>query len=270
MRSRSPERCAVLLSALCACAHAEAGSSAPVPVARPAYVVPPPELPLGSLLLSGDLAALRGRRPVHFLLLADDIAKLEHDLAPVHPEAKLQAGAILVGRGSLPEDVEPRHRAPSFLVDSDEPIIAELAAAVPDDRSFEAVRKLVQGRFQSRKYGEFWTASRAAKTRSGDCSEHAVLVAAVARRLGIPARVLVGWVTVTDEQRGAAVGHAWAQLHDGARWVDVDATPLGDDARSYIIAGELRDEGPSYVISLFNAMGMLRATAITVISDLSP
>jgi hypothetical protein len=275
MRSRSPELVVSLaLCVLCACS-ARGTASPSTPLTTRPYAVPPPELPLGSLLLTGDLVALRGQRPVHFLLLADDIAKMERDLAPVHPEAKLEAGAILVGRGVLPEAVEARHRAPSFLVDSDEPIIAELAASLPAEKSPATVRALVRGHFQTRKYGEFWTASRAAKLRSGDCSEHAVLVAAVARRVGIPARVVVGWVTITDERMGAAMGHAWAQLHDGARWVDVDATPLGDSTapadlasgRSYIIAGELRDEGPSYVISLFNALSMLRATAITVVSD---
>src|SRR5262245_24892910 len=100
LRPRPSPELSLLLLGLCACA---ARGAAPAPVvasqapARP-YVEPAPELPLGSLILSGDIAALRGRRPVQFLLLADDIARMERDLAPVHPEAKLQAGAILVGR----------------------------------------------------------------------------------------------------------------------------------------------------------------------------
>jgi hypothetical protein len=275
MRSRSPELTVALALLLFGCAAhgAEAGpvASRPEPAASPGYVVAPAELPLGALALSGDVAALHAHRPVRFLVLADDLGKLERDLAAVHPEARVQDGAILVGRGVLPEPVEARHREPSFLIDADQPEIAELVARLPPEPDAQAVRQLVQGHFQQRQYGEFWTASRAARTRSGDCSEHAVLAAAVARRAGIAARVLIGYVTVTDGHSGAAVGHAWAQLHDGTRWVDVDATPLGDDAaRSYIIAAELREEGPAYVMALFNSMGMLRATAITVVSAAEP
>lgn len=281
MRRPGPERsralCVALLLSGCAARGAPPGA-APAPLEPPAaqapsprYVVARPELPLGALALAGDVAALHAHRPVRFLVLADDLAKMERDLAAVHPEARVQDGAILVGRGVLRDEVEARHREPSFLIDAEQPEIAELAARLPPAPTAQAVRQLVQGHFRQRQYGEFWTASRAARTRSGDCSEHAVLAAAVARRAGIPARVLIGYVMVTDGQSGAAVGHAWAQLHDGARWVDVDATPLGDDAaRSYIIAAELREEGPAYVMALFNSMGMLRATAITVVSAAEP
>jgi transglutaminase-like putative cysteine protease len=276
--ARGPEgalRLALLCLVGCASAPPAPVTSVSPPAAAPApaptrVVVPPSSLPMGSLQLAGDVAALQAGHPVHYVVTADDLAQLARDLASVHPEAQPQPGAISIGRGVLSDAVEARHRTPSFLIDAEQPEIGALAERAPA-KDARAIRTLVQTHMQTRLYGEFWTASRAARTRAGDCSEHAVLVAAVARRLGIPARVVVGYALIGDEQVGFAVGHAWAQLHDGTRWLDVDATPLGDDGkRSYIIAGELLDEGPSYVLALFRAMGMLRATAITVVSDSQP
>lgn len=58
--------------------------------------------------------------------------------------------------------------------------------------------------------------------RAGDCSEHAVLLTAMLRAAGIPAKVCGGYLYY----RGAWGGHAWSSAWVG-RWVDFDAT-LGD------------------------------------------
>ena len=57
------------------------------------------------------------------------------------------------------------------------------------------------------------------KNRSGDCSEHAVLLAAMLRAAGIPAKVCCGYLYF----RGSWGGHAWTSAWVG-RWVDYDAT----------------------------------------------
>ena len=46
------------------------------------------------------------------------------------------------------------------------------------------------------------------KTRVGDCNEHTALYVAMARALGIPARIAVGLVYL----RGAFYYHAWAEV----------------------------------------------------------
>ena len=96
------------------------------------------------------------------------------------------------------------------------------------------------------------SASETARRQSGDCSEHAVLLAAVLRVDGIPSRVCSGLVyterTVqvepsseacakedtecqevetgryTSRVRGSFAWHAWTQALIGQQWVDVDAT----------------------------------------------
>jgi transglutaminase-like putative cysteine protease len=54
---------------------------------------------------------------------------------------------------------------------------------------------------------------------AGDCNEHAVLWAALARAAGLPARVVAGIVYVD----GVFLYHAWNEVWLGSAWVSVDA-----------------------------------------------
>ena len=59
---------------------------------------------------------------------------------------------------------------------------------------------------------------------AGDCTEHAVLVVALMRAAGIPARVVDGIVFASDRGgQGMAGYHAWAEIWLG-QWIGVDAT----------------------------------------------
>jgi hypothetical protein len=63
------------------------------------------------------------------------------------------------------------------------------------------------------------------RTRVGDCNEHTALYVAMARALGIPARIAVGLTFV----RGAFYYHAWPEVYlseTAARglWLPVDPT----------------------------------------------
>lgn len=76
------------------------------------------------------------------------------------------------------------------------------------------------------------TASEVARTGQGDCSEHAVLLAAMLRAAGIPSRTACGLLYVDEflGRRGVFGGHMWTQawlpVNDagGHAWVDLDAT----------------------------------------------
>jgi transglutaminase-like putative cysteine protease len=68
----------------------------------------------------------------------------------------------------------------------------------------------------------FATASEVAKTHSGDCSEYAVLLAALGRSLNIPSRVVVG--LVYSKPLGAFGFHMWNEMYINGTWVPMDAT----------------------------------------------
>jgi len=57
------------------------------------------------------------------------------------------------------------------------------------------------------------------KTKVGDCNEHAVLLTALLRAAGIPARLCVGIVY----SRGSFFYHAWTESYLG-EWISMDAT----------------------------------------------
>jgi transglutaminase-like putative cysteine protease len=96
----------------------------------------------------------------------------------------------------------------------------------------EAIRKHMDGPVDSRRNDDAVTALR---TRSGDCTEFAVLLAAAARSLGIPARVVYGMAYASrfTGQSHVFSPHVWVQAWDGARWVSYDAG-LGEFGSGHI------------------------------------
>jgi hypothetical protein len=68
----------------------------------------------------------------------------------------------------------------------------------------------------------FATAAEVARSREGDCTEHAVFLAALCRARGIPARVAIGLVYMQGE--GAFGYHMWTEAYIDHRWIPIDAT----------------------------------------------
>ncbi|MHC4588143.1 MAG: transglutaminase-like domain-containing protein [Planctomycetota bacterium] len=128
---------------------------------------------------------------------------------------------------------DPAYLDASAMVDARDPAIKDLAAkavigagADPLERA-EAMRAFVHT-FVTEKGLDtaFASASETAQLRSGDCSEHAVLLCALLRAQGIPARVAIGLV-YTDSflgREGIFGWHMWTQALIDGRWVDLDAT----------------------------------------------
>ncbi len=99
----------------------------------------------------------------------------------------------------------------------------------------------------------FATAAEVARSREGDCTEHAVLAAAIARAAGLPSRVVTGIVyvpafsTAGVGPRGAFGYHMWAEvLVAKDRWHPVDAALGGFDATHVAVAkSDLSATSPS-------------------------
>jgi hypothetical protein len=78
------------------------------------------------------------------------------------------------------------------------------------------------------------------QTRRGDCNEHASLFAALARNVGIPARVAAG---VTFHE-GAFFYHAWNEVCLGNEWLSLDTTKNqipADLTHIKFVEGEIED-----------------------------
>ena len=106
------------------------------------------------------------------------------------------------------------------------------AAALSPNAQLELVyvlRDLVHSHISSKHLSTAYaSASETARTGSGDCTEHAVLLAALLKARGIPARVCHGLVYV--EQGGSAIsGEASADATESAT-VSADGTMASTDA----------------------------------------
>ena len=56
----------------------------------------------------------------------------------------------------------------------------------------------------------------------GDCTEHAVLLAAMLRAQKLPSRVAVGMIYIPS--RSSFGGHMWTEVFLDNRWIPLDAT----------------------------------------------
>lgn len=94
----------------------------------------------------------------------------------------------------------------------------------------------------------FSIASVVAGQRSGDCTEYAVLTAALARALKMPARIILGTVIYEENQQVFAVGHAWTEVWKDKQWHILDAALNNSDVEQYyyLPASELKNEGPGF------------------------
>ena len=146
---------------------------------------------------------------------------------------------------------------PTFMIDFDEPVFAGLQTAMKDQDVKPEREALVAfvDRFIDKKNPRGWDlASTVATRREGDCSEHAVLTAALARLQGQPARVVVGIALISRDTDHQAFGHAWVEMLEGGKWVVADAA-LRD--QSYIVRylplALIEEEGPGYKMALAGA-----------------
>lgn len=123
-----------------------------------------------------------------------------------------------------------RYRGAQPLIESDAPEIraeAEVAVRGVEGQRARAERlvRYVNGLLDKKPTLSLPSAREVLRTKVGDCNEHTALYVAMARALGIPARIAVGLACV----RGAFYYHAWAEVYLEEKpgrglWLPVDPT----------------------------------------------
>jgi transglutaminase-like putative cysteine protease len=178
----------------------------------------------------------------------------------------------------VPKEAAGRFLEPAPLVESDDPLVLELAKAavgaetdpVKAGRAIEAfVRRKI-----SRKSLDvaFASAADTARSGEGDCTEHGVLCAALARAVGLPARVVIGLVYLPPgSEIGGETGifgyHMWTEVMVGEdEWMAIDAAIGGMDRTHIAVArSDLVDVNPlvDLLLPLIGMMGNLRIEVVT-------
>jgi len=130
---------------------------------------------------------------------------------------------------------EPAALAASRFIQSDDPrIIAFAGRVLPGQETADqdtanvqplavGLEKLVHNWINENHYQQIFASAREVfESRRGDCTEHAVLLAAVCRARKIPARLVVGLVYVPSQQ--GFLFHLWTEGWWAGRWHGLDAT----------------------------------------------
>ncbi|MEN6320253.1 MAG: transglutaminase-like domain-containing protein [Syntrophaceae bacterium] len=149
---------------------------------------------------------------------------------------------------------------PSPFIQSDhEKIVKKVREIIsPDDPPAVKASKLVSWVHKSVQKRPVLSVPNALETLTnlvGDCNEHAVLLAALARAAGIPAQVEAGLVY----QRGKFYYHAWNVLYIGA-WVTADAV-MGQMPADVTHIRFVRGEADQQ-IDLIGIIGKVRLTVL--------
>lgn len=146
----------------------------------------------------------------------------------------------------------------SLVVNSDDGQIRQMAGEALRSRpgssdavQAEALRQFVHRFVKTKDLSVgFATASEVARTGEGDCTEHAVLLAAMLRSVKIPSRTVSGLIYVDSflGRSGVFGYHMWTQAwitDGGGRWVDLDATLASpfDAAHIALATNSHQDDG---------------------------
>ncbi len=144
---------------------------------------------------------------------------------------------VLAVRSDWPEADESHdvsgadYLSPSTFLQSDDPQVQSIAAAVAEDESDRwqvalALERHVHKLIRQKDYSKaLASAAEVARSLEGDCTEHAVLLAACLKARKIPSRVAFGLVYVPSHAGFAY--HMWTEAYLNDRWVPLDATQGG-------------------------------------------
>ena len=179
-------------------------------------------------------------------------------------------GGAFPYKGSDPEAMKAM--APNSYLQSDsEEIIALARRAVGETKdaalAARQIESFVAGYITTKDLSiGYASAVEIARNREGDCTEHAVLTAAMCRAVGIPARLAVGVVYVGNfiGRKNVFGGHAWAEAYVGDKWLALDAAmvPAGFGPGHITLAtgnGE-----PADFFALASTLGYFKIEKITI------
>jgi hypothetical protein len=135
------------------------------------------------------------------------------------PEKKCVSGAVWPG-----DTAYKKWTLPTVTLQSNDTAIAHLAKKMRGNEKdacacIKIFNRYVYSSLEKRNAATFSNALETLKAGFGDCGEHAVLLAALLRSTGIPARVVLGLYYFGPKK--AYVGHAWVMAWTGT-WIFSD------------------------------------------------
>jgi hypothetical protein len=156
----------------------------------------------------------------------------------------------------------------SDYVQSDHKLIKKLAKKAIGDAKDAAtaatnIEKFVNGYIKKKNLSVgYASALEVAQSPEGDCTEHAVLAAALCRAAGIPAQVVTGLAYVDEfgGHQNIFGPHAWNRVFIGGKWVGLDSALKGFDTGHITLA--TGDGVSESMFSVANTIGNFKIVKI--------
>lgn len=149
-------------------------------------------------------------------------------IVEVHRDARAGVGGTPLPADTMPNDWL-QSTAPDLVA-----LAAKATTGIDDDfERMQALESFVRTFISNKTLGVgYASALQVVRKPEGDCTEHAVLLAAMGRSLGIATRVVDGLVYTPrfDGVEHVFVPHAWMQAWINDRWQSFDAALTGFDA----------------------------------------
>ena len=164
----------------------------------------------------------------------------------------------------------------SSMINIEDPLLIDLSKRVVDGSDgvvglADELRKFVSGHVSSKSLQVgFATASEVARQKSGDCTEHAVLLTALGRIRNLPSRIATGiaYLPKFMGKENVFGFHMWTQFFLKDRWVDFDAA-LGESVcsptRIAFFVSSLDEDGMiDASLSLMDILGEIEIEVVEV------
>ena len=206
--------------------------------------------PLGKLRDLGDLSivldkrisdAHQVRKVVYRVVFTKDVEDLDKTFATGDSrqeiksakgrELELHVSAIRTPPvKSSKELVSKEYLESNFFINSaDKEVRRHARAAVGDETDAwakaKAIERWVKQNMKRMIFTEAMaTADHVARTLSGDCTEYAMLAAAMCRAEGLPSRTAIGAVYHLDKGQPKLAFHMWTEVLVRGQWLALDAT----------------------------------------------
>lgn len=184
----------------------------------------------------------------------------------IRPRAGGPSGPEAPSETAKPADLES-----NSLIQSDDSRVQEMArdAAGNETDPWKVATRLesyVHRAVKNKNFSQaLSSAAEVARSGEGDCTEHAVLLAAMARARGIPARVAMGLVY---SDPAVFAFHMWTELYIGDRWIPLDATlGRGGIGGAHLKIAQSSLDGADHLASFLPVAQALGRLKIEVISS---
>ena len=125
---------------------------------------------------------------------------------------------------------DPKFLSSNHFINCDDENVKKLAEKAAGDladpwEKAKAIERWVRANMKPLDYTEAMaTSDHVAKTLSGDCTEYAMLTAAMCRAQKIPSRTAIGLIYHTDGRGASMTNHMWTEVYIKGQWLGLDAT----------------------------------------------